>query len=244
MRPWLVLLCVAGCFSEPNTSGGGKECVDKAPGCDCGEGDTCDAGLECVVSIDKCVPLDCTPGTRTCLCTDAGGCDGELVCDGGVCLEPRTGSTGNETNAGTSTADPSSITAGSSTNPTDAMSTTGPEVTSSSSTGSNPLDTSSTEPTDPTMPSESSSSEGGPVDCVSCLQDSSIGACMMEYAVCVSDSETGGCDSLQACVFANTALASCCDDNQGTVMTHLYWNAFVFCAQANECMNMCSETCV
>jgi hypothetical protein len=79
----MLLLAIAACFSEPAPD---DSCRPGAAGCDC-RARTCDDGLECIASIDKCVPIDCDAGTNNCTCADGDVCFPPLVCMGGICHE-------------------------------------------------------------------------------------------------------------------------------------------------------------
>jgi hypothetical protein len=225
----LVLVAI-GCFSEPVTNAG--ECVGGRPGCDCRAGQQCDEGSECVSSIDKCVPVECTPGAATCTCIDvgAGMCSGALECRGGVCLEPGTGSDGG---VASSTGDPgtSSTTNGSSTS----LSTTDvPPVTETLGSSTS---------IDVTGVLESSSSGSAPIDCLDCLQNAAVDSCADEFDTCTANERVGGCSTLAQCVLEETGtITECCEQNDGS-SSHLHWNAFALCADANACQAMCLWAC-
>jgi hypothetical protein len=237
-----LLLCGVGCFAEPVTDTG-EQCVDGTPGCDCRTGDACDAELECVISIDKCVPLDCRPGALTCTCTDAGGCSGSLVCDGGVCLEPQTGTTGHGTGiADDSNAGPEggSTPGGSSSDTPGTLSTTGlPTTTLTTDT----VESSATDLTDATLSGDTGTTEVAPIDCAACLDTAATGSCSAEYSMCIADGTAGGCAELQQCILEDGGpIAKCCS-TYPDFTGHLNWNAFALCADAMECMAECTSSC-
>jgi hypothetical protein len=236
------LLCASGCFSEPSTNTG-EQCVDGKPGCDCGVDDACDAGLECVISIDKCVPLDCTSGAFTCTCTDGGGCSGTLVCEGGVCLEPPTGTTGHESGVAevsTVGSAASSATSGGSSETLGTLSTTDLPTTSLTT---DTLEGSITDVTDATLSTDTSASEGGPFDCNACLEAAASGGCSTQFGMCNDAEVMDGCADLSQCVFdGNGSIAECCAEH-GNATGHVHWNAFALCADAMECMGMCTSAC-
>ena len=226
---WLLLSCVAvvGCFTEPEASP--DACVRGQAGCDCDAG-TCDAGLECVASIDKCVPDDCSPGERTCTCARGEVCLAGLECRGGVCLEPQAGTTGNmTTSVPTTSADASGNTIMS--GPTSDM--TSDPLTGSSDSGHTSDGTTSVMTTDTGFETEA-------VDCDMCLLTAQSSACMTEFADCMLDD---GCDSMRYCIFVDGVdYSSCCpvSDVEGREL----WNDYVECAMMRGCVGQCPWLCM
>jgi hypothetical protein len=213
----LTLVVVTGCFTEPDASP--DACVDGRAGCDCDAG-TCEAELECVASIDKCVPNDCTPGERTCTCTDTGECLGALACREGVCADPQTGTTGNMSTSAPTTDDSGSA----STSSTD---TTSPLSTSDSSGSESTAGMMMTTASDTVMP-----------DCNMCLLEAINGEC----TDCASNS---GCVAIHDCIFIEgNGFGSCCSDQNEFPKNQAAWNEYVVCAMATEtCMGQCDWSC-
>ncbi|WAS96984.1 hypothetical protein [Nannocystis punicea] len=91
---------------------------------------------------------ECPVGAQGCPCTQGGGCDGELTCEGGVCMSSGTGTSGQETS--TSTA------------PTTGGSESGGETTTTTATtAASPTTTSATTSDQPKL-DVGSDTTGGP----------------------------------------------------------------------------------
>jgi hypothetical protein len=238
---WLALTLVAvGCFSEPSSSGG---CVDGEAACDCRTDDTCDEGLDCVATIDKCVPTGCTPGSESCTCVD-GDCLSGLVCDGGVCIPPSAATTGGDASMSDSMATVGTVT----------MSVTITASDPSDST-STPDDTSATEPTGmsasmSTDPSDTSvggteestgASETSSEMCPGCIDSAASSTCGNEASVCQDHGENMGCKALQGCISGLVPVDDCCA--AASPIARAYWNALVTCAQMDTCTDACEPFC-
>ncbi len=245
----LLLLVFAGCFSETEDLPG-ETCKDGEPGCDCTAEGTCLEGNECVASIDKCVPIDCTPGSRTCTCAEQMQCLGDLQCTGGVCLDPPPATTGDPTVASTTrdatddtltgpmTSSQDTETSPATVGPVDTGDTSG--MSSISSTTDSPTSTDDMGSLSDPSVTASSDSGVGPVDCEDCLFASANGACNTSAQTCFGDSAAGGCSDLFYCIVDETdTVSACCDANGETPMSHLFWGIFLDCAQMQECMMMC-----
>jgi hypothetical protein len=257
---WLALaLVAAGCFSESPSAGG---CVDGEAACDCRPDATCDAGLECIASIDKCTPVGCTPGSESCTCVD-GDCLTGLVCDGGVCIPPSAATTGGDVSmSGTTSPDtvadttlgssttPVTMTDPATTDPTDASDPTiPPDDTSASDVTESMSGTVSTDPTDASDPTLSDASDSVSFSdtvmevCPACIDSAAFGVCQEAYDDCQTDAAPGGCNELRACIvgFQDTVDA-CCAVTQ-TEDAHALWAALVDCAQTDTCTMDCQPYC-
>jgi hypothetical protein len=249
MRRWLLLLAITGCFSEANDPPGA--CTPGEPGCDCTRDGTCVEGSECVASIDKCVPENCMPGSRTCTCAPGDECLGALTCQEGVCLDPQPETTGDPTNASTN---PSTTDA---TNTGPMTSSPGTETVTDTVTDTMPSDTgTASEPTTDTgsevSDDSSSVSTTMPIAdvpvmvvCSECLVDASMNdACSSYFDNCAGDSEPDGCGELYICATTSgDSVQNCCDDNNGTMTGHILWGVFADCAQEHDCMMQCYLMC-
>jgi hypothetical protein len=245
MRSTLVALTLlaAGCFSEAPSSSG---CIDGEAACDCRPDATCDEGLECIASIDKCTPIGCTPGDESCTCVD-GNCLSGLVCSGGVCVPPSTATTGDDASVSstTSTDTVAETTMGPGTTP----STTIDSLTSNSTVP--PLDTGETDPTgmsgsvstDPTLEtlSEASISDTSMDVCPECIELSSGQGCAAEYETCFLDDAANGCSQLMECIFEGGTTDACCSG--ASADAPMLWAALVGCAEMNTCLGGCGLYC-
>ncbi len=63
---------------------GGQSCPAGSGGCPCYGNETCDPGFACDIPLQLCVSETCVDGQLGCLC-DVGACEGELVCEAGLC---------------------------------------------------------------------------------------------------------------------------------------------------------------
>lgn len=234
----LALTVLAGCFSESSDTPG-DPCVAGAAGCDCTPAGSCNDGLECVASIDKCVEDNCTPGDRNCTCSDAGLCFATLECRGGVCLDAIPDTTG-----GVTVADSGETNAPETGTPTTSSPTTtvDPSTTvDSSATMTMGSSTSVTEGEDVSSGSSgamTSSSETIELSCYACLNAAAEDACAMQHGLCVG---TGGCAATSNCVLVQEdLLATCCAKVE---VASEVWNDFVTCAQTQDCMGQCDWSC-
>lgn len=65
------------------------DCTPGSDACACTASYGCDAGLQCDVPSESCVPAgSCTTGSKGCDCLDDGSCRGALICTSGVCQAP------------------------------------------------------------------------------------------------------------------------------------------------------------
>jgi hypothetical protein len=248
---WLATaLLVAGCFEEtPSASG----CVDGEAACDCKTDGTCNADLECIASIEKCVPIGCTPGSESCTCVDD-TCLGELVCSEGVCMTPDAATTGGGASMSgsisDSVADTGPSTTAGATDPSD-PSVTDPSVTDPSDP-TIPPDTDTIDPTDlttsmttdvtasdPTVMTDASASDSFGGLCPDCIATAGMNMCSAEYDACV---QNVGCQEVYQCILNLGGVIDCCPlGNDGAANL---WNDLVDCAQLHECAGNCHQNCL
>ena len=219
-RGWLAsTLIAAACFVEPPTVTG---CPRGEPGCDCDAG-SCEAGSECVASIDKCVPDDCTPGTHTCFCTENGACDGVLLCREGVCVneEMATGTGESAASSVTGSTGPGDSSMSATSTPTTEVSESDPMTSSATSTS----DDAGSGETGSGSATSTSSTGGGPMTCEECiLQQWSGKTCVIEQGACVGNS---ACMDIYDCF--DVGGPSCCGKDSTAWMG---WEDYIMCALA------------
>lgn len=241
MRCWcLAAIFVAGCFTEAPTVG---SCRKGEAACDCNPDGTCDAGHECVASIDKCIPTGCTSGTQSCTCVDD-ECLGTLVCSGGVCVPPDGVSTGADASISDSVADAtiSSTTLGTMSDP---VMTEPTDTTPVDSSTTDMPGTASSDPSDPSDPSVDATtvSDTGPLEpCPACILLADD-ACERAITSCETDAATGGCNALMQCITGGNPVGECCLQ-ASTKNAVFLWNQLLACEGLDQvCEPGCAPVC-
>jgi hypothetical protein len=218
---WALSIGVVACFSEPSGVGM-QECRGGELGCPCEDG-TCNAGLACAPSIDRCVGESCSPGSPGCTCL-SDECIGGAVCDDGFCRADESTSGADPTDA---SATASNATSGGSTSAeSGSTSNEGSSglATSDPSAAEGPVETATTQ-ADGTDTSSTSTSGGTCGELASCDECLACAAPQCEaecghpscnpFTKCFSASEGGYVERVELCC---TACNPCVVDEWVTCM--------------------------